>query len=303
VDNNNVEATIESSNNQNEVGSIVAERNKRTNILREITEPQQLMSSARIGGWYVPIVIGVLSVLWVVLSLIGGIFNPTQGLFSLITLAMPTLAVAIGCFILRKVQTRKGDQLVKHIMILNFAIYFLVVLFINITSVSIWITYAIAFIPVFIVSFFFFRKIEGKAAAIEDTYGKVIDFSTTKFADGITDNSFRKFLTTLNLGDINYFSGIHFNGKIEDKRIKPVTHYMIAFDTEQIYMFEVNGKKISHLNVFHRQDLALTRKFDLINKRRIELYPTLIEVSFNEKGFNYQEEMLNRFMGMFPFKV
>ena len=79
---------------------------------------------------------------------------------------------------------------------------------------------------------------------------------------------------------------------------------MIGFDTEQLYMFEVYGKNISHLNIFPYDSQTLTRTLDMENKRRIELYPALIEVAFDEKGLNYQKEMLDRFMSMFaPQKV
>ena len=306
MDKKNVETNIDnkrnkvgSDNQQNEKKSGNTEPKKRKNFLREILEPQQLTSSARIGGWYISIVIGILSVLWIILSIVRGIFDPTDQWFALVTVAMPTLAVVISCFILRKVQIGKGDKLIKNIMGLNFVIYFIVVLFTNITSITVWLTYAAAFVPVFIISFLFFRKIERKAIAIEDIHGNIIDFKTTKFAEGITDATFKKFLISLDLGNIDYFFGVHFNGKITDKRIKPITEYMIAFDTEQVYMFEVYGKSISHLTIIPRDEITLTHKVDMKNKRRIELNPSLLEITFDQKGFEHQEEMLDRFMDMF----
>ena len=306
-DEKNIETAVDSGAIQvNPKASI--DRDDLYNLDESITL-QQLTSSASIGGIYVAVMFTVIGII-LLLARIEVFFEDLQILFFFMRMISPTIAVVISCLIIKyfKLQIRKGDKLLRHIMGSNFGIYFIVVLITNITIILVWIVYALAFIPVFIISFFSFKKIEDNATEMKDINGRVINFKPTKFAGGVTDDRFREFLIGLGIGSINYFYAESFRGKFGSQRIKQDDkswHYMIAFDNEQVYMFEASLTKIYHLHIVPCKAIYLSRWLEMENKTRLELVLfkgvnlILLEVRFNVSGMHHQEEMLKCFLALF----
>jgi len=70
----------------------------------------------------------------------------------------------------------------------------------------------------------------------------------------------------------------------------------LGFDEDQLYFFEVYGKKIAHLSVVPMSIVGVLSQVKMKNKRRIALGMLQLEVCFNAKGLAYQELMLERFV-------
>lgn len=283
---------------EDDLVTTVEEEEKLAEIEAFLKNPQAVCSRV-IGGWYISIMIITVSLGHRVLSLVDDIFNDISSLIGFLILLLPTMGVVISCCILRKLNVRQGDRLLRHIMRINGVIYFLLVLFTDITSFFIWVTLAIAFIPTIIMSYLIFKRIEDKAIHIKDIHGNVINFREAKIQDGITDASFREFLCEIGLGSLDYFYGVYFNGEMEAKQVRYGTHYMVAFDEDQLYFFEVYGKKIAHLSVAPKSIVGVIRQVKMKNKRRIALGILgmfQLEVRFDAEGLAYQELMLERFV-------
>lgn len=268
---------------------------------RELEKYERLMSPTRICSLYGLVMISVILLLITVVPL----FN-IPVLLGLIMVIAPLVAVILSCFLLKSAKIRKGDKLVKFITGLNVSIYLMAVFLTDVTSIFIWLFTAFTFVPVFIISFSFFQKIENNAILFTDASGRVFDFNEINIGGKLTDDSFSEFLLRLGLGNIDYFFAIGLDEGIDRPRAKPTKRYMVAFDEDQVYMFEMLRNKVQNHYVIPGQLVSIIRKLAMENKGRLEIVfgvqslvtfgEVSLEVPFGVKGFTFQKEMLNRFV-------
>jgi len=269
---------------------------------RELEKYEGLMNPSKLVSLYVLIMIGVILLLIAIVPM----FDIPELLLGILMVIAPLVAVSISCFVLRNTRIRKGYKIIRYIMVMNVGIYFIAVFFVNIMSILSWIFIVLTFVPVFIISSAFFQKVESNAIKFTDATGRVLDFSKINIEGKLTGDSFRDFLFRLGIGNINYFLSIGLDTEIQRRNAKSTKRYVIAFDEEQVYMFEVPRNRIRHHYVVPRKLVNLTHNLAMENKHRLEIIfgargvvvfgAMSLEVPFKMKGFEQQEEMLSRFV-------
>lgn len=269
---------------------------------RELEQYEGLMSPARICSLYGLVMISVMLASMAIIS----ILNIATLLLGIIMVITPMVAVILSCFFLKSAKIRKGDKLVRYIIGLNVGVYLMAVFLTDGTSIFIWLFTAFTFVPVFTISFSFFQKMEKDAILFTDTSGRVFDFNEINVEGKLSDASFSEFLLRLGLSNIDYFFSIGLDEGIDRPRAKPTKKYMVAFDEDQVYMFEVLRNKIRNHYIIPGQLVSIIHKLEMENKGRLEIVfgargvvafgEVSLEVPFKLKDFASQEEMLNHFI-------
>lgn len=255
------------------------------------------ISSNVINGQYISLMFGFLASGFLITSA-SFIQNIIPYLVLFIYL-VPTISSLVCCHLFRRYLVRTGANVVKPVMLSNVFLLCVMVFFSDITSLFAWIIWIIAFVPVFLITYFFFRKLERNAIETTDSNGKVVGFETTKLASRVNDDNFREYLIQLGLGDLNYFYARGLNKKIDKSSAQATSFHIIAFNDEQLYNFEMLGfRKINHLEIASVEMVVEAQMAEFENKKRLQLGGMSLEIRYDEKGFSHQREMLERFVNL-----
>lgn len=231
--------------------------------------------------------------------IIGDIFYFINMPLDQVILILPLMVVISTCYFLRKTKIAIGNHFAWSIIFVNIILLFFVVLFAGgITSAYSWILWTIAFIPVFLISHFFFRNLVKNAVPIKDLDGRIIEFKKTRFKEGIDDSNFREFLTTLGIGDVSYFFAQSIKTDIEEKKIElGFYQYIFAFDEKQLFIFEIYATSIIHLSILPLRIVEIANKVVIDEKKRLTIAGVNVVIDdIKTVQFENQEETFSNFI-------
>jgi len=268
---------------------------------RELVSYERLLSIAEACGLYVSLMATIFMLTMLIMGVLRFFISPS----SMLILGSPTFALVITYFFLGKLRLREGDKVTRAVFLANIGLYAGILLFSRSFSISAVVILGLAFAPVFLLSFIWFKRVEKISTNPVNEDENMIDLRKINIeGKQLNDASFSEFLIKIGLSSsMDYFYAMLLDGKIEKKLLRVTVCYTIAFDEEKVYVFEMskfNGWRIEHYDIVPKENIKLLRELDVRGAKRIELVGNLGNSVFDvsNKLFENQEKAVERFIAM-----
>ena len=172
---------------------------------------------------------------------------------------------------------------------------------------QIWLFFVLAFLPLFILSHLYFKKLE------RDAYeaGRFVEISPLNsqkliFKGKKNDENLRSFLINVGLEKMDYLVGFRaFKMNIDDHNYQSPPPTLMVFNDHKAHIFSyyVGSKRISYHLSFSFSDVVILRTLEHQFERRVQFLigdqmSILFIVNTKRKDFVHQEEMFQKFISL-----
>jgi len=277
---------------------------------------------------------------FIIFGIIIGPLLDLISIFLIILFLAPTLAFGVFYFRINYYKFKKnplpfeiehGNQLTKMVFKNNLIFFLVITGFTTMIVLSVildgairinsrfWILiglvllfFIISFLPLFILSHIYFKKLEAAAYdAGRFVQESAFNSKRLRIKGKKTDESLKAFFTSLRLENMNYLVGLQAaDMNIDDPILQSPPPSIMAFNDTDLHLFSyyLGSSRITHTFTFPMATITILRTLEHYNQRRVEfLVGNAMRILFiaevGKKRLNHQEEMFGRFIDLLTRKV